>query len=300
MDRFPGGDRSPVAWQTYLPRSHRSHLGSELSAEGGHAAPWIADTRGDPFNASRGYLLAAWNLRSARPLYAPAVAVSGTAVEVLVLAALRAAASIKGYDATKLGNVLDGPFASRLKTHFAPFLGTRERAPLSSSDRLGEWWQGYSLRNDAVHRGVDLRSRRPYPLSERPKPFISIWLIAGRRTQTSNHCSAASQIAHRLRPRRPRPPTVPAVLRTLNPSLNREQFHQTTPRKHCPAGASECFFAVASRRVITRRTCLSVPAPLTQARALQLSRGCDGQDECWRANRIRVDAIAGDRNLRSA
>ena len=160
-DLTAGGDRSPVAWQTYLPHDRIAHIGSELSAEEATLAAWIANTRGDPFNASRGYLLAAWS-SAQRGRFTHAVAESGTAVEVLVSAALRAAASIKGYDATKLGNVLDGPFASRLKDHFAPCFGY-ERDPLSSSDRLGEWWQkGYSLPETTWFTVVfDLRSRRP-------------------------------------------------------------------------------------------------------------------------------------------
>jgi hypothetical protein len=49
--------------------------------------------------------------------------------------------------------VLDGPFASRVKDHFAPLLGF-QRDPVTSSDPLGDWWQQcYLLRNNVVHRG---------------------------------------------------------------------------------------------------------------------------------------------------
>jgi hypothetical protein len=152
-DLMADGERSPVAWQTYVPHDRIADVGHELTAEEATFAAWIANTRGDPFKDSRSFLLAAWSAAQ-QGRFTHAIADSGTAVEVLVSAALRVAAPIKGYDSAKLDNILAGSFASRVKDHFAPTFAY-DRDPLTSSDPLGAWWQaGYLLRNQVVHRGL--------------------------------------------------------------------------------------------------------------------------------------------------
>jgi hypothetical protein len=56
------------------------------------------------------------------------------------------------YSAVKVNNVLDGPFASRVKDHFAYLLNFSPDVS-AATDELGTWWRdGYLLRNAVAHR----------------------------------------------------------------------------------------------------------------------------------------------------
>jgi hypothetical protein len=82
-----------------------------------------------------------------------AIVDSGTAVEMLVSAAIRLVGPEKGYSAAKVQSVLEAPFASRVKDHFARLL-EYSSTPAQAEDALGEWWQdGYLVRNAVVHEG---------------------------------------------------------------------------------------------------------------------------------------------------
>jgi hypothetical protein len=77
----------------------------------------------------------------------------GTAIEMLVAAAVRLVGLERGYSEEKLQGVLEAPFSSLLKDHFAPLLGYSS-TPATADDPLGEWWrEGYLVRNAVVHEG---------------------------------------------------------------------------------------------------------------------------------------------------
>jgi hypothetical protein len=82
-----------------------------------------------------------------------AIVDSGTAVEMLIAAAVRMLAPEHGYSSNKLSGVMKAPFASLVKEHFAPFMsyGTN---PKTDQDALGVWWrEGYQIRHAVVHEG---------------------------------------------------------------------------------------------------------------------------------------------------
>jgi hypothetical protein len=82
-----------------------------------------------------------------------AVLESATAIELAMSDVIRNCAPLAGYDATKVTNVAEGNFASRVKDHVAVLLSF-DRDPLNGQDELGEWWRkGYLCRNEVVHRG---------------------------------------------------------------------------------------------------------------------------------------------------
>lgn len=115
-------------------------------------ATWISASRDHPLKNAGDFILSATGLLE-RGRYSHAVADAGTGVEMLVTASLRLAGPLHGYNASKLTNVLNGPFASRIKDHFAPVFGY-DHDPATSADALGTWWtRTYLLRNKVVHRG---------------------------------------------------------------------------------------------------------------------------------------------------
>ena len=120
-DLRPGGERSEISWEIYVAHDRRADAASELTVEEATLAGWIATTPQDPFRQSREFLLAAWS-SAQRGRFVHATVEAGTAVEVLVSASLRVAGPHFGYGASKLANVLEGAFASRLKDHFAVLL----------------------------------------------------------------------------------------------------------------------------------------------------------------------------------
>lgn len=82
-----------------------------------------------------------------------AIVDSGTAVEMLVAAAVRSLAEDQGYSEKKLEGVMEAPFANLVKHHFASFLGYATN-PKASDDALGIWWrEGYQIRHAVVHEG---------------------------------------------------------------------------------------------------------------------------------------------------
>jgi hypothetical protein len=82
-----------------------------------------------------------------------AIVDSGTAVEILISAAIRLVAPERGYSEERLAGVMQAPFASLVKEHFAKLLGYSQE-PLSGEDALGTWWrEGYQIRHAVVHEG---------------------------------------------------------------------------------------------------------------------------------------------------
>ena len=80
-----------------------------------------------------------------------AIVDSGTAVEMLVSAAVRLVAPEHGYDVKRLAGVMEAPFASLVMDHFAKLLGYSPD-PDDGDDALGVWWrEGYHLRHAVVH-----------------------------------------------------------------------------------------------------------------------------------------------------
>ncbi len=123
-----------------------------MTAEEAELAAWIATAKDHPLKQAGDFLLVAWS-SAQRGRFTHAVTEAGTAVELLVSASLRVAAPTRGYPAQKLANILEGPFASRVRDHFAPMFGY-DSAPETSTDALGRWWQDtYLLRNRIVHTG---------------------------------------------------------------------------------------------------------------------------------------------------
>lgn len=152
-DLAPDGSRSSIEWRTYL--AHERHPSSPiepLSQPETELAMWLSAFPEHPLMPPGEFILNA--MQSAhRGRVVHAVIEAGTAIELLISGSLRVAGSPKGYDATKLGNILNGSFASQAKDHFAVIFGF-DRDPKTSSDELGEWWQQcYLLRNKVVHQG---------------------------------------------------------------------------------------------------------------------------------------------------
>jgi hypothetical protein len=88
-----------------------------------------------------------------RGRFTHAIVDAGTAVEMLISAAIRLVGPERGYDDKKMEGVLAAPFASRVTDHFATLLGFGVE-PWNADDALGEWWrQGYAARNEVVHSG---------------------------------------------------------------------------------------------------------------------------------------------------
>lgn len=82
-----------------------------------------------------------------------AVLESSIGVELLVNTVIRELGGSFGYSDTKQQRVLDAPFASRVRDHFAVMLGF-DREIRDGRDRLGEWWTGaYALRTRVAHEG---------------------------------------------------------------------------------------------------------------------------------------------------
>lgn len=85
-----------------------------------------------------------------------AVVDAGTAVEMLISAAVQLLGPERGYEKSKLDKVMRAPFKSLTQDHFAPLLGYSPEVA-DAGDALGEWWRdGYLTRNAVVHEG-----RRP-------------------------------------------------------------------------------------------------------------------------------------------
>lgn len=151
-DLHPDGRRSRVEWQGYAANDRLPWLEPVMTSEEAELAAWISTANGHPLKQAGDFLLGAWS-SAQRGRFTHAVAEAGTAVELLISAALRLAAPYHGYSQPKLNNVLDGPFASRARDHFAPIFGY-DTDPATSKDALGRWWQDtYLLRNRVVHRG---------------------------------------------------------------------------------------------------------------------------------------------------
>jgi len=88
-----------------------------------------------------------------------AVVDAGTAVEMLIAGAIRILAEEHSYTDEKLRGVLQAPFASLAKDHFAVFMGYAKDTE-ESSDALGLWWQtGYRIRHAVVHEGRKVTER---------------------------------------------------------------------------------------------------------------------------------------------
>lgn len=115
-------------------------------------AMWMTVERDHPLTAPSHLFLSAQQAMH-RGRLTHSIVDSGTAVEMLVAAAVRLLASDQGYSAAKLENVLKAPFANLLRDHFASFLGYSRELD-TSDDALGIWWRdGYKTRNSVVHEG---------------------------------------------------------------------------------------------------------------------------------------------------
>jgi hypothetical protein len=142
--------RSEVQWQGYMANDRLPWLEPEMTWEEAELAAWMSMEKEHPLRQVGDFLLGAWS-SAQRGRFSHAVAQACTAVELLISAAVRLAAPKRGYSPEKLANVLDGPFASRARDHFAPIFGYDAEAA-TSSDALGRWWRDtYLLRNRVVH-----------------------------------------------------------------------------------------------------------------------------------------------------
>lgn len=100
-----------------------------------------------------GEMLYAAQRSFAKGRLAQAVLEAGTSAELLINAAVREVGPLRGDDATRVRNVLDGPFANRVRDHFARLLDF-SRDLEDEADELGQWWSaGYLLRNRVSHDG---------------------------------------------------------------------------------------------------------------------------------------------------
>lgn len=107
--------------------------------------------RDQPFMQAMAWLRAAERALSAeRPRHA--VIDACTAIELAVSDVIRTCAPRAGYRQTKVDNILEGAFASKVKDHVAPILGLAPDVT-AAADQLGAWWRdGYAPRNAVVHR----------------------------------------------------------------------------------------------------------------------------------------------------
>jgi hypothetical protein len=145
------GDEVDIDWWTYNVHDRGRPL-IPLTTSETKLAVELWQARDHPLMPAAELLLAAQQ-SGHRGRRTHAVVEASTATELLVSGVLRSIGPTKGYDHTKLSNVLNGNFKPRVTDHFAPLLGY-DRDPSTGNDALGEWWRhGYSLRNRVVHRG---------------------------------------------------------------------------------------------------------------------------------------------------
>lgn len=113
---------------------------------------WMTVERDHPLVASSHQFLSAEQALH-RGRLTHAIVDAGTAMEMMVAAAVRLIGPERGYSQAKLEGALEAPFGSLLKDHFARLLEYGED-PASAGDPLGEWWRkGYLVRNAVVHEG---------------------------------------------------------------------------------------------------------------------------------------------------
>jgi hypothetical protein len=149
---YSDGRRSQVEWRAYMAHDRLPWVTPTMSLEEAELAGWIATAKDYPLKPAGDFLLGAWS-SAQRGRFTHAVAEAGTAVELLISASLRVAAPHHGYSKEKLGSILDGDFAGRVRHHFAPMFGYATD-PGRSTDPLGRWWRdSYLLRNRVIHRG---------------------------------------------------------------------------------------------------------------------------------------------------
>jgi len=144
---------------TYLIHERAPHRPrSSLTRAEADLAMWMTVEKDHPLVASSHQFLSAEQALH-RGRLTHAIVDAGTAVEMMVAAAVRLAGPERGYDQRKLKSALKAPFGSLLKEHFARLL-EYEGDPLNAEDPLGEWWRkGYLVRNAVVHEGYKATPR---------------------------------------------------------------------------------------------------------------------------------------------
>lgn len=142
----------PQFWTYLVHERSPDRRRAPLTREEADYATWISATSDNLLiPSSHLFLSAEGALHRGRRTHA--VVDSGTAVEMLVSAAIRLVGPARGYDQSKTDRALRAPFKSRLADHFAPLLGYSSDLQ-GSDDSLGAWWHGgYRIRNQVVHEG---------------------------------------------------------------------------------------------------------------------------------------------------